>query len=66
MYSRVGKRIPLYCTAIGKNLMADMSELELNNYFEKTDLIPFTKHTLNEFNLRKQLKNYSKPRMGRG
>jgi IclR family KDG regulon transcriptional repressor len=55
MYSRVGKRIPLYCTAIGKNLLSDMNKEDVNNYIEATEFIPFTKYTLNKQNLEKQL-----------
>lgn len=42
MYSRVGKVIPLYCTAIGKTFLADMSEKELNAYLQRNPLKPFT------------------------
>lgn len=55
MYSRVGKRIPLYCTAIGKNLLADMSKEELDTYFSNIDLKPFTINTLNKEKLVNQL-----------
>ncbi len=55
MYSRVGKRIPLYCTAIGKNLLSDSSEEFIQNYIENTELKPYTKHTLNKKQLIDQL-----------
>ena len=42
MYSRVGKVIPLYCTAIGKTFLADMSEKELDAYLQRNPLKPFT------------------------
>ena len=42
MYSRIGKVIPLYCTAIGKIFLSEMSEEDLNSYLEKTTLKPFT------------------------
>ncbi len=42
MYSRVGKAIPLYCTAIGKIFLSEMNEEELNAYFETHILKPFT------------------------
>jgi len=42
MYSRVGKAIPLYCTAIGKIFLSEMSEEELNTYLETHPLKPFT------------------------
>lgn len=56
MYSRVGKRIPLYCTAIGKNLLSDCNQDFLNNYLETTDIKPYTKYTLNKKELVDQLK----------
>lgn len=46
MYSRVGKTIPLYCTAIGKILLANKSDAELKRYFNSVSLIPFTEKTL--------------------
>lgn len=55
MYSRVGKRIPLYCTAIGKNLLSDCDDKFLENYFKTTEIKPYTKHTLNKAQLINQL-----------
>ncbi len=46
MYSRVGKTIPLYCTAIGKILLSDMSEDELASYLGRVSLKPFTPNTI--------------------
>lgn len=46
MYSRVGKTIPLYCTAIGKILLSDMENQEINAYLERTKLKAFTPNTL--------------------
>ena len=42
MYSRVGKVIPLYCTAIGKIFLSEMGEDELEEYFRTTPLKPYT------------------------
>lgn len=55
MYSRVGKRIPLYCTAIGKNLLSDLDKDEINDYINNTQFIPFTKNTLTKEELSSQL-----------
>ena len=46
MYSRVGKRIPLYCTAIGKILLSHMEEQKLTVFLQKTTLVPFTRTTI--------------------
>ena len=48
MYSRVGKTIPLYCTAIGKVLLSDMTERELQQYLSKVPLKPFTVNTIRD------------------
>ena len=48
MYSRVGKTIPLYCTAIGKVLLSDMSERELQHYLGRVTLKPFTPNTVKD------------------
>ncbi len=42
MYSRVGKVIPLYCTAIGKIFLSAMNEQELEEYFRTNPLKPYT------------------------
>ncbi len=42
MYSRVGKMIPLYCTAIGKIFLSQMDDAELDSYLERNPLKPFT------------------------
>lgn len=48
MYSRVGKSIPLYCTAIGKILLSGMQASDLKTYLERTNLKPFTPNTIRE------------------
>jgi IclR family KDG regulon transcriptional repressor len=46
MYSRVGKKIPLYCTAIGKILLADFPPEDKRAYLLGHPLLPLTPHTL--------------------
>jgi IclR family KDG regulon transcriptional repressor len=48
MYSRVGKTIPLYCTAIGKVLLADMDEQAVREYLSEVQLKPFTPNTIKD------------------
>jgi len=48
MYSRVGKRVPLYCTAMGKILLANMEEEELNVRLKDLKLVPFTPRTIRD------------------
>jgi IclR family KDG regulon transcriptional repressor len=46
MYSRVGKRIPLYCTAIGKILLSEMEDSQRDLLISSMDFVPFTRNTL--------------------
>ncbi len=46
MFSRVGRRIPLYCTAIGKVLLAHMPVEERQKLLAETKLVAFTPKTL--------------------
>ena len=55
MYSRVGKIIPLYCTAIGKIFLSGMSREELEGYLSTHSLKPFTPKSLTESGLREEL-----------
>ena len=56
MYSRVGKVIPLYCTAIGKIFLTGMSRKERDKYYARTPLKPFTaKSICSAESLEKQL-----------
>lgn len=46
MYSQVGKSIPLYCTAIGKVFLAEMSAPERSSYFSSHELKPYTARSI--------------------
>ncbi len=46
--SRVGKRVPLYCTAAGKALLAHMNALEIQSYLGRIELKSFTKNTITD------------------
>lgn len=48
MYSRVGKKIPLYCTAIGKVLLSDLPAAERDRLIADMRLVPFTEHTFRD------------------
>ena len=45
MYCQIGKRIPVYCSAVGKTLMLDRPDDEIKEIIKKTECIPFTKNT---------------------
>lgn len=42
---RVGSRLPLYCTSMGRVLLAGMSREERGAYFRRADLVARTEHT---------------------
>lgn len=46
MRSRVGMRIPLYCTALGKVFLAYSSEEDIDRYLKEVELIPRTQNTI--------------------
>ncbi|SDG74954.1 DNA-binding transcriptional regulator, IclR family [Sinosporangium album] len=46
MYSRVGLRVPLHCTAIGKVLLADLPERERRRVAETIEYTRFTANTV--------------------
>ena len=49
LVSMVGKRIPLYCSGVGKALLADMSNDEIKSIWDKSDKTPLTEHTITDF-----------------
>ena len=56
MYSRIGKSIPLYCTAIGKIFLSEMTPEDLQNYLRSHTLKPYTSRTVGSVDaLRQQL-----------
>ena len=54
MYSRVGKSIPLYCTAIGKIFLSRMCDSELDEYLLRNTLVPFTAKSIRSKNALKE------------
>ncbi|MCG7345527.1 IclR family transcriptional regulator [Sporosarcina sp. ACRSL] len=46
IYSQVGRRAPLYCTAVGKCILAHRDEEELYSYINQVQFKRFTEHTL--------------------
>lgn len=48
MYCQIGKRIPLYCSAVGKTLLLDKSKEEILGVLEGVDFTAFTKNTHTE------------------
>ena len=48
MISNVGRRAPLYCTSLGKVLLAYLPEKEQKKYFAEQELIRFTENTITD------------------
>ncbi|BDV44499.1 IclR family transcriptional regulator [Geotalea uraniireducens] len=46
--SRLGSRLPAYCTAAGKVQLAFLSEQELERFFTRVELSPFTPNTITD------------------
>lgn len=46
VFTRIGHRAPLYCTAAGKVLLANYSEKQLKRYLKSTALEPLTERTI--------------------
>ncbi|MDD3225060.1 MAG: IclR family transcriptional regulator [Clostridium sp.] len=46
MYTRIGMSKPMYCTAMGKAMMAELSEKEVEDIWEKSDVKKYTDNTI--------------------
>jgi DNA-binding IclR family transcriptional regulator len=46
IFTRLGTRVPLYSTGVGKMLMSRWSKSELDSYLKRTKLISYTPNTL--------------------
>lgn len=46
MVSRVGSRIPLYCSGVGKALLAELSDGEIEEVWNSSDVRKLTPHTI--------------------
>jgi IclR family transcriptional regulator, KDG regulon repressor len=46
MNSQIGKRVPLYCTAVGKILLSSMKEEQVLNLLKGKDMHKFTNNTI--------------------
>ncbi len=56
IFTQVGNRVPLYCTGVGKVFLAQMSDEELQNSINSTDLLPHTVNTVTDIErLKKEL-----------
>lgn len=49
LVSMVGKSIPLYCSGVGKALLADMSDEQIRDIWEHSDIRKFTEYTITDY-----------------
>lgn len=57
MVSKVGKRIPLYCSGVGKALLAEMDPKDVKAIWDESEIYKLTPHTITSFTeLQKHLK----------
>lgn len=49
MVSKVGKSIPLYCSGVGKALLAEMEPDMVKEIWDKSEIKPLTAHTITDF-----------------
>jgi DNA-binding IclR family transcriptional regulator len=48
IYSQVGKRAPIYCTGVGKSILAYLEEEEIERLLSSTVLEPYTEYTITD------------------
>lgn len=46
MFSRIGMRRPMYCTASGKSILATLSDEEVLSVWKQSEIVPFTEKTV--------------------
>lgn len=50
LVSRIGKSIPLYCSGVGKAILADLPDQKIQEIWEKSTILSLTEHTITDFN----------------
>ena len=46
MFSRIGMRLPLYCTGVGKAILATWNIAEVRDVWQHSDVHAWTEHTI--------------------
>ena len=49
MVSRVGSRIPLYCSGVGKALLAELPDSEIREIWNSSEIVSLTPYTVTKF-----------------
>jgi DNA-binding IclR family transcriptional regulator len=63
--SNIGQCLPLHLTSVGKLILAEMSDTELDSYIHRTGLSPMTEHSISEGGqLRQQLDTLRQQQLG--
>lgn len=63
--SALGQRLPLHLTSVGKLILAEMNDYELDNYISRTGLHPMTEFSIREGSqLRQQIESLQRQQMG--
>lgn len=50
MFSSIGMRRPMYCTAVGKSILATLEKHEIKTVWENSNITKFTDHTIMDLN----------------
>ena len=48
LYSQIGLRVPVYCSALGKSLLSGLSDAEVEEKIAKVQMLPYTKATITD------------------
>ena len=48
LYSQIGRRIPVHCSALGKSLLSGLSDAELEEKLKKYSFVRYTKKTISD------------------
>ena len=51
LVSCIGKRIPLYCSGVGKSIMAGLPDLQIKELWEQSEIQSLTPHTIVDLEL---------------
>lgn len=58
LVSMVGKSIPLYCSGVGKAMLADMPDEKIDSIWKKSEIQKITEHTITDFTeFQKEIRN---------
>lgn len=49
LVSRIGSRIPLYCSGVGKAIAAELDEHEVEGIWNRSRILPLTPYTITDF-----------------